>query len=626
MIRAAVNWAAILLSLALIAGAVAWFWAERDWARWDPDGPSAHPRPAFVEGPIGLEVFPLKYAAVLESVSGPAFRPPGDTRSVWEIYGFIPDPQATGDPICADTAGRELPYGFNITRYLPERATRTPVEFVGLTCAACHSGRIRHEDGISGIIDGMGNPELDVIGFSEAVRTAMLDPSLSAEKILSAYEAQCPGEDPGLVPGLIERALIGAWLSGFRAAVAEGVKQYGPPRWPHGAEIHAPGMARHLLEPAGPGRTRPFRSVVRVALELPGVDNHAVSKIPAVFEQDPALRPRSQFDGSIRDPVTRSFIAAYASGATPTALSKPEIARTIRQAALFTERLGIDHPVPAFAEIFPDHAPDPALVAEGFAAYREDCAVCHGYRDPETDLWVAEGARLHRVTPVAKIGTDPERVLFPHGPLLPLALWTALPLAGEGLEAQRTRLDAAAETAARANRMAEAQIWSNLRARLDLNARRFRLGHPLAFPECEGETCDCAAESREGPAPPEALASCALTAELGYINSPIPRAWLRAPYLHNGSVPTMRQLLNLDDRPDAFCRGADLYDPGALGHAVTVTDDPAACPPESRFLFDTRLRGNANTGHDYPWTREEVATDPAKAARLEAILAYLTTL
>src|SRR3546814_7004559 len=48
----------------------------------------------------------------------------------------------------------------------------------------------------------------------------------------------------------------------------------------------------------------------------------------------------------------------------------------------------------------------------------------------------------------------------------------------------------------------------------------------------------------------------------GYANMPLDGLWLRAPYLHNGSVPTLRDLLKpAAARPKAFWRGDDVYDP-----------------------------------------------------------------
>ena len=48
----------------------------------------------------------------------------------------------------------------------------------------------------------------------------------------------------------------------------------------------------------------------------------------------------------------------------------------------------------------------------------------------------------------------------------------------------------------------------------------------------------------------------------GYANAPLDGLWLRAPYLHNGSVPTLAALLSPPaERPRAFLRGYDVYDP-----------------------------------------------------------------
>ena len=69
----------------------------------------------------------------------------------------------------------------------------------------------------------------------------------------------------------------------------------------------------------------------------------------------------------------------------------------------------------------------------------------------------------------------------------------------------------------------------------------------------------------------------------GYANAPLDGLWLRAPYLHNGSVPTVRDLLTPpDERPRMFLRGHDVYDPDALGF---VSDPAAIDPAEHARLF-----------------------------------------
>ena len=68
----------------------------------------------------------------------------------------------------------------------------------------------------------------------------------------------------------------------------------------------------------------------------------------------------------------------------------------------------------------------------------------------------------------------------------------------------------------------------------------------------------------------------------GYANSPLDGLWLRAPYLHNGSVPTLRDLLEPSDkRPKTFYRGYDVYDQKKVG----FVSDVAARKRASHIFF-----------------------------------------
>jgi hypothetical protein len=82
----------------------------------------------------------------------------------------------------------------------------------------------------------------------------------------------------------------------------------------------------------------------------------------------------------------------------------------------------------------------------------------------------------------------------------------------------------------------------------------------------------------------------------GYTSMPLDGIWLRAPYLHNGSVPSMRTLLEPPaNRPKTFYRGNDVYDRENMGF-----DSTTAQSEERRFfLFDTALPGNSASGHSY---------------------------
>jgi hypothetical protein len=102
--------------------------------------------------------------------------------------------------------------------------------------------------------------------------------------------------------------------------------------------------------------------------------------------------------------------------------------------------------------------------------------------------------------------------------------------------------------------------------------------------------------------------------DVGYASQPLDGIWLRAPYLHNGSVPTLRDLLKQPrDRRKLFYRGCDVYDPDNVGF---ISDDASdACPRV--FKFDTAERGNGNGGHVY-------GTDLNEAEK-DQLLEYLKT-
>ena len=103
----------------------------------------------------------------------------------------------------------------------------------------------------------------------------------------------------------------------------------------------------------------------------------------------------------------------------------------------------------------------------------------------------------------------------------------------------------------------------------------------------------------------------------GYLAEPLYGLWLNGPYLHNGSVPTLRDLLNVpEERSRAFVRGLDLLD-GTNGGFSSPPCDPVT-PLAEGFCYDTQLIGNSNAGHVYGTA--------LSAAEKGDLLAYLLTL
>jgi mono/diheme cytochrome c family protein len=129
----------------------------------------------------------------------------------------------------------------------------------------------------------------------------------------------------------------------------------------------------------------------------------------------------------------------------------------------------------------------------------------------------------------------------------------------------------------------------------------------------------------------------------GYVAVQLDGIWLRGPYLHNGSVPTLRDLLEpAARRPQAFCRGYDVLDAAKLGFLADGGVHPRCAepgPPEKPSRWDrprTRAgysdewplpgvwkyyvseRGNGNGGHEYG--------SGLAAAEKDALIEYLKTL
>lgn len=109
--------------------------------------------------------------------------------------------------------------------------------------------------------------------------------------------------------------------------------------------------------------------------------------------------------------------------------------------------------------------------------------------------------------------------------------------------------------------------------------------------------------------------------EAGYKPDVLHGIWAQAPYLHNGSVPTLWHLLRPAERPTKFIRGNIKYDEKKVGFVwdKAPTLDEYGIGDSVHFAeHDTTLRGNSNAGHIYgsEWTNEQV----------RAVIEYMKTL
>lgn len=176
---------------------------------------------------------------------------------------------------------------------------------------------------------------------------------------------------------------------------------------------------------------------------------------------------------------------------------------------------------------------DGALAAQGRHIYEEYCTGCHGTREPP----------------------------FRHDPPQPNELvGTVVPI--EKIGTDRWRLDS--------------YTW------------------PLAVNQ---STLYAGYEKDWGFNPPYPQRFSHFRKQSGYANSPLDGIWLRAPYLHNGSVPNLWELLKPEkQRVDRFYRGNDAYDSRNVGFVSTAAEQDG----RKFFELNTKKPGNGNCGHSGP--------------------------
>src|SRR5262249_25308728 len=504
-------------------------------------------REAFFHGTIGTEVAPLPVMKVLPAMFPEHFQPLGKDAGDWSRqFGFIPSAR-TPVPHPGGESLEGLPMGFTLSHYRPKFGAPSPVKFVGLACATCHTTLIRRPDAKDFLVVGTGNTSLNLFAWLDAFQAALRDKErFTAARIFEEYEKTNPALS------FEEKLMVRLWLNGAQAKLAEDEQKYDQPY----------GQGKSLSPeyvPTGPCRPQPFRTLVRTALHRPGATMHVYTKVAAVFWQD-LEEGWGQFDGGIKGLDRRSSGAAFAAGATVQNMNLPEIADNIRWASAYLK----DLKGPRWEDVFPDRRIDTVKAEKGKAVYLAHCHRCHGHPEggrtrPDTLRWV-RGNDQETLTPLDKTGTDPERVTSRYSEELP-----------------------------------------------DVLAGLFPKGHQSDSPRDH---------LRPLPGDPTR----------GYFNKPLHSAFSRAPYLHNASVLTLKELINLADRKPVFFRGENRYDVEAVGLWSPEEKDYKVGDPRLYFRFDTRVSGNSNRGHDYPWPRVEVEKDTKKQADLENLLEYLKTL
>lgn len=566
-------------------------------------GWSAADQKAWYEATQGSRLIPMAWADALETADTETkfFSPANMTR-----FGYLPPmPDAT----------RQLPIGFvaddsddtdlkrTKLRWFGEQTSREP--WIGMTCAACHTAELTYQ-GKTLRVDG-GPALADYQGFVEGFVAALRATKSDALKWERFNVAVLAGRDTPANRALLKTAYdrVLTWENKSLALNAT------PLRYGFG-RLDAVG---HILNRVGQiADDDPFANPSDAPVSYPFIWNTAQSDLiqwNGMTENKPLTGPGGAFDygalgrnvgevtGVFGDVVLtkKAGLAGYRSSAQVVNLERLEQTLSrLRPPAWPSEVLG---------------APDIALVDEGRPLFVQRCATCHTPL-ARTDLTTRFTARMSHFN-----STDPKNP--PPGTDIWMACNAYTNLANAGILEGTIRRD---DSRAAIGRVEPAV---NL---LGATVTGTILGK-------KAELAEAALTTWLGVKPPPriAIASVDERAErevrrqrcmtethrtLGYKARPLMGVWATAPYLHNGSVATLHDLLLPEaDRPRSFAVGGREYDPANVGYAAGQTG-----PNSFTFVThdaDKPRDGNSNAGHDY-------GNASLTAQQRRALVEYLKTL
>lgn len=273
------------------------------------------------------------------------------------------------------------------------------------------------------------------------------------------------------------------------------------------------------------------------------------------------------------------------------------------------------------------------LAADGKQVYSNNCAGCHAAidrNDLDTPIKVKQ-VRLKAFGGDAPIGTDPWMACNTYTFSSPSGNYFGLPILPLGTPSKFGIVGTQGKIA---DMQVGAVIQTLLGKKLELAGGVAEILVGILLGNTPLPTSDAtstpyvggtAVASKSSAAVSPLLASADLTDKaqrkayclsadndfLGYIARPLNGIWATAPYLHNGSVPTLYDLLlPAEQRPAKFYTGSHEFDPVKVGYVTAPGGD-------NQFLFDTSLEGNSNKGHDFGAS----LTEPQRLALVEYLKA-----
>lgn len=552
--------------------------------RQAPEAPASRPaegqnglqptdRASFYHLSEGGELYPVDWLLALD-VESPAADGSVQVRPFLEgveRYGLIPDANHSGNPY-------GLPVGISLGR-----ARTTGAQMIGLNCSACHVGQIEHK-GRPVRIDGAGNMVL-VNQFLEDLAAETERTLLTPHRLARFWDrlrvVRRQRREGGVAIDVAEEEKLVRRMAHLFTS-NRGLLE---------SQVHAlrnlPTLKRSLaisteegygrLDAFGIGRDELFGSIG--ANSLPA---DAPVSIPHIWGME--YTGWLQWGANTNSVMERNIGQALGVGALFDPRTYESTVRFENLHAL--EELAYKIEPPRWPESFPPI--DASRAARGRDLFYQYCAGCH-------ETFKTDGVmRVYQLFPLAEVGTDPMTAInFERQVALADGTVRTFPDAALGL-ITRIKQKAYQERNLDAPTIAQ---WEQRETR-----RGSQWDPTFRAPLLDADQYEDTRGRRV------------------YRSKTLVGIWATAPFLHNGSVPTLYDLLKpAVERPVTFPTGQREYDTVKLG----LQTDPsqfALFPGAKPFQMDTRLRGNWNTGHE--WSFYPALTDEARYALIEFLKTY----
>lgn len=537
----------------------------------------------------GSQMMPYKWALALERADSTQWF----FENGLERHGYIANGKSALNP-------NAFPVGF-------VRDVDPSGEWLGMNCAACHTGQISHKDTLLQI-DG-APARADMYGLLTDLEASLLA-TVSDSKKFDRFARKVLGKgyspDKGLALLDDVKKFLKYWSSYVKASTSK-------VKWGH-ARLDAFGMI--------------YNRVSAIDLHMPTNNRVPDAPVSYPFLWGTSFENVVQWNGSAPNYNKNILIADLQRLArnvgevlgvfANTDIQKPTVlkpyyvttARRLNQLHLEGHLMNLwspQWPQKILGKI------DLVKASQGEKLFNKNCVSCHQvipYGKQKTPVTVT-------MTPLNKIGTDPKMASNACGRTVQSGILEGVempPLIGAPLPKVTPTLDLVANVTIGA--ILNPHLDSGPVNSIDGTAKdKFaggRSGLDIArFLENINQQKNKELFANYMKNRPNSSACDSKNPIMAYKGRPLDGIWATAPYLHNGSVANLYEiLLPAKDRMKKFKVGSRKFDPKNVGF---VTD-------EGPFELDTSLPGNSNSGHDTygnaKFTEEE----------RQALVEYLKTL